>query len=80
MVAGASGFLPAHLAHTLLKCNELFHQSTHAIAMCCNEKKACQRFGKYLARDDFAFLMAAVYDPIHAPALTLTMAPCLRAL
>ncbi len=65
LVAGANGYVPQHFVHGFLMRNTLFDEKMHVVALCRNEKKARERFGEYIGREDFTLLIGDVLQEIE---------------
>ncbi len=66
LITGATGFIAAYIAETLLFLNEqISRKPARVICLVRNKKKALQRFSHYKNRQDIIFLVQDVCDPIH---------------
>ena len=66
LIAGAYGFLGYYLTLSLLLRNDLYSDNCKVIALVRDRKKAEQRFGKLLQRDDLTLCVQDVTEPIKA--------------
>ena len=66
LIAGAYGFLGYYLTASLLLRNDLYSDNCKVIALVRDRKKAEQRFGKLLRRDDLTLCVQDVTEPIKA--------------
>lgn len=65
LIAGANGFLPSYIVEVLLYLNtNVLKEKCTVVALCRNEKDAKQKFGKYLANDNFILLNQSVEENI----------------
>ena len=65
LISGASGFLPAYMAETILYLNETkFDDKANIFAMVRDEKNALKRFSNYSGRDELKFIIQDVCNPI----------------
>ena len=64
LIAGATGYVPQFFVHGILAHNDLKSSNITIIAFCRNEKKANERFSKYLNRNDFKLCIGDVRDKI----------------
>lgn len=67
LIAGANGYVPQYFVHGFLMRNSMYHEDIHVVALCRNEKKARERFGEYLNRNDFTLHVADVIDEFRFP-------------
>lgn len=66
LVTGASGFLPAYMVETLLRCSERNGgESTRVIALVRNAERAAARFAAYEGRGDLQFLVQDATEPVR---------------
>jgi len=68
LITGASGFVPAYMAETLLYLNETAGAGIHVIALARNREKANRRFAHHLHRSDLTLLVQDVREPFCGPA------------
>lgn len=65
LISGANGYVPAYFVHMFLGLNEKYSAGIKVIALCRNEKRATERFGDYIGREDFELLIQDVCNPIN---------------
>jgi UDP-glucuronate decarboxylase len=65
LISGANGFLPAYMAESLLRLNEIAGgMQLKVIALVRNEEKARARFASYAGRTDLELIIQDVTEPI----------------
>ncbi|MCD8245374.1 MAG: NAD-dependent epimerase/dehydratase family protein [Parabacteroides sp.] len=65
LITGAGGFIGYYLVHTLLVLNDTKNLHIHVIGLVRNEKRARQKFGFLLDRDDFELVVQDVIEEIR---------------
>ncbi len=66
MLTGAGGFIGYYLVLALLARNDIYNDNINVIALVRNEKKAEEKFGKLLKRNDLTLCVQDVTEPINA--------------
>ena len=65
LISGANGYVPAYFVHAFMARNRLFHSRINVVALCRSQKRAEERFARYLGCADFMLLIQDVRDPVR---------------
>ena len=66
LITGATGFIGSYFVSCLMYMNEHYlKEKCRVVAMCRNEKKACERFRNYLENPYFFVLIQDIVESVH---------------
>lgn len=65
LISGANGYVPAYFVYTIMGLNKLRSANIKLYALCRSEKRARERFEKYLNMECFNLVIQDVREPIE---------------